>query len=82
MPKLAIFGVSTSKSGNTVNSGNFGHFRNVVRWFKFKITKKRSKTPKSVIFEGNSHLNLVRFLNLNIKMIFYVKMIYNCNRLL
>ena len=72
-------GKSTSKSGDTVKSGNFGHFCNIARWFKFKITINWSKTPKSAIFGGNSHPNLVTLLNLNIKTIFYVKMIYNCN---
>ena len=62
-----FLGISTSKSGNTVKSGNFGHFCNVARWFKFKITKNWSKTPKSAIFGGNSHPNLVTLLNLNIK---------------
>ena len=75
-----FLGISTSKSGDTVKSGNFGHFCNVARWFKFKITKNWSKTPKLAIFGGNSHLNLVTLLNLNNKTIFYVKMIYNCNR--
>ena len=74
-----FLGISTSKSGDTVKSGNFGHFCNVARWFKFKITKSWSKTPKSAIFGRNSHPNLVTLLNLNIKTIFYVKMIYNCN---
>ena len=45
-----LLGISTFKSGNTVKSGNFGHFPNVARWFKFKITKNWSKTPKSAIF--------------------------------
>ena len=62
-----FLGISTSKSGHTVKSGNFGHFCNVARWFKFKITKNWSKTPKSAIFGGNSHPNLVTLLNLNIK---------------
>ena len=65
-----FLGISTSKSGDTVKSGNFGHFCNVARWFKFKITKNWSKTPKSVIFGGNSHPNLVTLLNLNIKKVF------------
>ena len=62
-----FLGISTSKSGDIVKSGNFGHFCNVARWFKFKITKNWSKTPKSAIFGGNSHPNLVTLLNLNIK---------------
>ena len=62
-----FLGISTSKSGDTVKSGNFGHFCNVARWFKFKITKNWSKTPKSAIFGVNSHPNLVTLLNLNIK---------------
>ena len=62
-----FLGKSTSKSGDTVKSGNFGHFCNVARWFKFKITKNWSKTPKSAIFGGNSHPNLVTLLILNIK---------------
>ena len=74
-----FLGISTSKSGDIVKSGNFGHFCNVARWFKFKITKNWSKTPKLAILGGNSHPNLVTLLNLNIKTIFYVKMIYNCN---
>jgi len=74
-----FLGISTSKSGHTVKSGNFGHFCNVARWFKFKITKKWSKMPKFAIFGGNSYPNLVTLLNLNIKTIFYVKMIYNRN---
>merc|ERR1712016_539858 len=62
-----FLGISKSKSGDTVKSGNFGHFRNVARWFKFKITKNWSKTPKSAIFGRNLHPNLVTLLNLNIK---------------
>ena len=62
-----FLGISTSKSGDTVKSGNFGHFCNVARWFKLKITKNWSKMPKSVIFGGNSQPNLVTLLNLNIK---------------
>ena len=41
-----FLGISTSKSGDTMKSGNFGHFCNVVRWFKFKITKKLVKNAK------------------------------------